>query len=41
MFSFIFEHKIPNQAIFLFTVYYEILLNFYQAGSWLEAQGSN
>lgn len=40
MFSFIFQHKTPNQNIFFFPVYYKILLNLYLLGSCQETEGT-
>ena len=40
MFSFIIQHKIPNQTIILFAMYYDILLNLYHSGFWPEAEGT-
>lgn len=39
MFRFIFQRKIPNQTIILFTMYDGVVLNLYQSESWLEADG--
>lgn len=45
MFSFIFQHKISNQTIFIyffffFTIYYKILSNLYHSRVWQEAEGT-
>lgn len=37
MFRFIFQHKIPNETIILFTMYDGVVFNLYQSESRLEA----